>query len=84
MSTINSDILKSLKTNIIKRPQIRKKKKLEFGAFKQMTKDEKQKVILQTIGERLSKKKRKNMTKKEAASIITKWAKAWLEQRKIH
>ena len=49
-----------------------------------MTKDEKRKVILQTIGERLAKKKRKNMTKKEAASIITKWAKAWLEQRKMH
>lgn len=78
---INNDILKSLSTNIIKRPKLRAKKRLEFASFLAMNEEERKMIILKSIKERMMKRKTV-WTRETAALAITRWAKKWLKDNK--
>ena len=53
MCKLNEDILKSLSSNILKRPKLRAKKRLEYAAFISMNEQERKEIILKSIKERL-------------------------------
>lgn len=78
---INADILKSLSTNIIKRPKLRAKKRLEFASFLAMNEQERKEIILKSIKERMMRRKA-SFTRESAALFITRWAKKWLRENK--